>query len=193
MRTESDEEDDLEIINSEHENDIDDSDTSNFSWYWTAEEVQKLKDLKARGMSDGDIGAVLHRTTSAVQVKWHTLNLIKLRRIHFVYVNKYRIVLTFAWNTYSAAINNAKESRSSSNYNIESNASESESDEDGYLEIIDSEHKEEDIHDTNSVYPRRYWTAEEVQKLRDLKSRGISNTEIGKVLHRSRDAVWHKW
>ena len=96
LRTESDEEDDLEIINSEHENDIDDSDTSNFSWYWTAEEVQKLKDLKARGMSDGDIGAVLHRTTSAVQVKWHTLNLIKLRRIHFIYVNKYSIVLTFA-------------------------------------------------------------------------------------------------
>ena len=64
--------------------DEDDSDDSNIlypRWYWTAGEVQKLKDLKTKGVSDSDIGKVIGRSTTAVEMKWHTLILIEFGSI----------------------------------------------------------------------------------------------------------------
>ena len=46
---------------------------------WTDKEVQRLRDLKGRGLSHGDIGKLLHRSRSAVQVKWSVIKSNKLR------------------------------------------------------------------------------------------------------------------
>lgn len=46
---------------------------------WTDEEVQRLRDLKRRGLSNGDIGKLLHRSRRAVQNKWIAVDSNKLR------------------------------------------------------------------------------------------------------------------
>ena len=49
---------------------------------WTNEDVQRLRDLKARGMRYADIGKELRRSAAAVSGKWYLLNRKKLERIH---------------------------------------------------------------------------------------------------------------
>ena len=94
---------------------------------------------------------------------------------------------------YSAKGKKAKKSQSASNHNNRDSASDTESNEEDELEISDSDHKEQDIDHSNTAYLPRNWTNEDVQRLRDLKARGLSNKEIGKKLHRSCSAVWNKW
>ena len=42
---------------------------------WTEEHRQLLRDLKEGGMSDSEIGEVLHRTATAVEHQWQSMNL----------------------------------------------------------------------------------------------------------------------
>ena len=86
-----------------------------------------------------------------------------------------------------------KQSRSSSTHNNRGNDSTTESIEDDELDIIDSKLKREDAAHSNTVNTSRYWMAEEVQKLKNLKARGMSDDEIGKVIGRSTTAVDMKW